>query len=116
MLPFRGFLSGLRDLLVEAVAEAENAGWHHLDANEPLHQHYLRLCTWTSEVHERLVRFDYIKARTAGNRWEPRPTLPAPRVAVAGHVPRLHVGELRPDQQQLAGGDGDSGRAGDDSC
>ena len=51
------FLRGLHEELVEAVAEGENAGWHH-----PATEHYLRLLTWVDTVEERIR--DYQNTRT----------------------------------------------------
>ena len=59
MKSYRRFIGELEETLVEAVAWAENLGWHHLTHDTELFRHYLRLVTWAEEVSLRRQWFDY---------------------------------------------------------
>ena len=61
---YRRFLIHLEETLVEGLREAENAEWHH-NKTGPLHNHYMRLCTWLDEVHDRIEHYDNTQASRA---------------------------------------------------
>ena len=52
------FLRSLGEELFMAIAEAENAGWHHEEDTEGA-QVYARLLTWSDEIHARLDVWDH---------------------------------------------------------
>ena len=56
---YRRFLTDLLEGLQVAIAEAENAEWHHLNSG-PAKDQYNRLLTWELEVSGRLVRVNGI--------------------------------------------------------
>ena len=49
-------LEVLRDDLIEALRQAENAGWHHAKPGSEVAQIYTRLSTWISYCSTRLSR------------------------------------------------------------
>ena len=59
---YRRFLKGLRDQLVQAMAEAENAGWHHMALDTPEWVCYNRIVTWCDEVDARCEWYDNVQA------------------------------------------------------
>ena len=114
MQGYRSFLYGLLDTLVECVREAENMGWHHLPDGHPSWMHYLRLLTAAQGVHERIVRYDAIKARSQPTgRWTGIQA-PASQDAMVGYANQLHLDAERAVHPELTGERGGSGRAGDD--
>ena len=62
MLNYRRFLNKLTSELLDALAESENAEWHHLEETDPRWVHYQRLATWSAELNERCVQYDYVQA------------------------------------------------------
>ena len=115
MLTHRTFLSGLFDMLQESVREAENLGWHHGDDETPQFQHYLRLLSWLEEVYQRMVRYDFVKARNQPHRWQPVPERAAPTEPMAGYRGRLGSTGGGAVRGLPPGGSGGAGRDGDDS-
>ena len=59
---YRRYLKGLRDELVEAIAECENMGFHHMAADTPEWKHFNRICGWAAELHERCEWYDNTQA------------------------------------------------------
>jgi len=56
--------------LVNAIGEAENFGFHHMEYGTPEYQHWTRLVELTSHVAERLADYDYIKKSKVPTRRE----------------------------------------------
>ena len=73
MQSYRSFLMKIGTELLDAVREAENLEWHHLDKNRAEWLHYVRLGTWLAQVAERLGYYDDIKAknRPPERKWTP---------------------------------------------
>ena len=65
MKNYRRFLLELQEELQSAIGEAENSEWHHQEQWTTQWQHYNRLCTWQSEVTERMVSYAAAKTRSA---------------------------------------------------
>ncbi len=59
------FLKELQESIVEAIAVAENAEWHHLEVSEPEYQHYIRLATWSQILDERVNAYGIARTRRA---------------------------------------------------
>ena len=68
MKDYRRFLLVLHEQLVDAIADAENMQWHHLNADTNEFKHYMRLITWQEEINERMVYYATAKARSAWKR------------------------------------------------
>ena len=68
MKSYRRFLEDLTDKLVDAIANAENDGWHHLPAKDERMQHYLRMITWLAILDERKSHYDAVTVQRAWKR------------------------------------------------
>ncbi len=65
MKSYRRYLRDTQDELQQAIAEAEDAGWHHeADATDEF-RHYLRLLTWEKAITERMVVYAAAKRNSA---------------------------------------------------
>ena len=113
MRSYSTFIRKLEDEMVEAVRQVENLEWHHLPERTDEYQHYVRLLTWATEVSERRVRFDYIKAGRATRRSQREVNAwVAEANRVGGHPAELHAGGRSAVDTDPSGGALGQGRHG----
>ena len=65
MHSLRTYYGMLLEELVDAIGDAENAGWHHLPPGDVRAAHYRRLGTWALALDERVKWYDNAKGRAA---------------------------------------------------
>ena len=62
---YRTFLQNLQEGIQSAVAEVENAGFHHSDEGSPEWTVYNRILTWEAAIAERIRWYDDTKSAKA---------------------------------------------------
>ncbi len=68
MKSYRTFLRDLGSELLDAIGVAENLEWHHLPLDTEEWKCYNRLCTWITEIADRLIWYDDVKTNAKTGR------------------------------------------------
>jgi len=77
---YEAYLQTTRDELIEAITEAENAGWHHQPSGDFRAAAYNRLLTWYEAIRQRIVWWNAVQSDSTLEGSPPR-LIPEPRTA-----------------------------------
>ncbi len=112
--PYAVFLRALQDELLDALADLENLGFHHMDEGSAEFQHFLRIATWCDEVNTRMWMYDSGKERKLWNKVQAIPGAAPPSALVDPETKQyLGGGHTNGDRPRLNDG---GHQEGNDSC
>jgi len=101
MRSYRNFLWNLGDQLMEAIRQAEEEEWHHLDLDDARYLCYNRLVTWMVEVGERAQHYVNVKGQKPRRHEVALPGWSSTSEGMDRHKPELLGGGISPRQLEL---------------